>query len=188
MPSTGITSPGNTRITSPTVTTSAGNTSSLPLRTIRAVVGVNLTRRSMPACALDTVNSSSIAPSCMMKAISAAANTSPIATAAISAKDTKRSAFTSNSSYIATAAPHTIGKPHNKMVNHAQSNGNPRRIPNKLNTTPIPPATNVIFSRFKSNHSATLLHRSIRTSCESLYNDMYTLILGYIHASMYITP
>ena len=155
---------------------------------MRAVVGVNLTRRSIPACALDTVNSSSMAPSCMMKAISAAANTSPIATAAISAKDTSKSAFTSNSSYMATAAPHTIGRPHNTIVNQAQSKGKPKRTPNKLNTTPIPPATNVIFSRFKSNHSAILLHRSIITSCESLYNDMYTLITVYIHASMYITP
>ena len=146
VPSTGMISPGNTRITSPTSTISAGTTCSLSSRTTRAVVGVNLTRRSMPACALDTVKSSSMAPSCMMKAISAAAKYSPMTTAAMRAKDTSKSAFTSNSLYIASAAPHTIGNPLKIMASHAKSKGNPNRMPARLNTTPMPPMANVTCS------------------------------------------
>ena len=77
-PSTGMVSPGSTRSCWPTRTSSAGTISSPLSPTTRAVRGVRWTSRSMPARALATVRSSNKAPSCMIKATSPAAKSSPV--------------------------------------------------------------------------------------------------------------
>ena len=78
-PSTGTVSPGSTRSRSPT-RTCLRRDDLLPVRRSdsRAVRGVRWTSFSMPARALATVSSSSRAPSCMMKATSPAAKSSPM--------------------------------------------------------------------------------------------------------------
>ena len=123
LPSTGIVSPGRTRSISPALTSSAGTILSEPFSIILAVLGVSLTRFSMPARALATVRSSKRAPSCMMKATSPAAKSSPIITEAMRAMDTSTSAFMSNLVTRPMTASAIIGSPHSIMAIQAASNG-----------------------------------------------------------------
>ena len=138
-------SPGSTRSTSPTATASAGTVSSPSGVSRRAVRGVRCTSFSMPALALATVSSSSREPSCMMKAISPAAKISPMATEAMSARDTSTSALMSNRVTRPTAASFNMGMPHSRMASQAGSTG---KVPKKLNSRETPPRTRNAMSRF----------------------------------------
>ena len=124
IPSTGIVSPGSTRILSPILTCSAGTITSLSICNTLAVCGVRCTSFSIPALAFATVSSSNNAPNCMIKATSPAANVSPIQIEAISASETNTSAFISKAVTNPIMASKIIGNPHKITANHARSNGN----------------------------------------------------------------
>ena len=144
-PSTGMVSPGSTRSTSPTATSSAGISSSPSAVSRRAVLGVRWTSFSMPARARATVSSSSREPSCMIKAISPAAKISPMATEAMRARDTSTSALMSNRVNRPTAASFRMGTPHSRMAAQAGSTG---KSPKKLHTSESPPTIRNAISRF----------------------------------------
>ena len=123
IPSTGIVSPGSTRSSSPTCTISAGTTSSPSPVSRRAVRGVSFTSFSMPALARATVRSSSRAPSCMIKATSPAAKSSPMITEATKAMDTSTSALMSKAVISPMNASKIMGRPHSTMATQAGSTG-----------------------------------------------------------------
>ncbi len=124
VPSTGIASPGSTRTIWLSLASSASISCVVPsASTTRARRGASSMRRSMPRCARATVSSSKSPPSCMMSATSPAAKYSPMQTEAISASDTSRSAFTSNSVTMAMRASMTMGAPHSTIATHAGSMG-----------------------------------------------------------------
>ena len=116
-------SPGRTRRTSPTRTSSDGIISSPPLRTTRAVWGERSTSFSIPARALATVRSSRYDPICMMTAISAAANVSPMRMEAISAMDTRTSARMSKRVTRPITASMIMGIPQRMIAIHPGSTG-----------------------------------------------------------------
>ena len=123
IPSAGIISPARTTRRSPALTSSAATIVSMPLRTTRAVFGVSLISPSIPFRARSAVKSSSSEPICIISATSPAAKYSLVATDAISAIDTRRSALISCSLIRATAAPVTIGIPHSTIAIQAVSTG-----------------------------------------------------------------
>ena len=123
LPSTGMVSPGKTRSISPTHTASAAIISSCPLLSRRAVCGVRWTSFSIPARALATVKSSSSAPSCIIKATSPAAKSSPITTEAIKAIETNTSALISKAVIKPIIASIIIGMPHKIIATQAASKG-----------------------------------------------------------------
>ena len=85
----------------------------------RAVCGVRWTSFSMPARARATVSSSSRPPSCMMKATSPAAKSSPMQTEAISASETSTSALMSNAVTRPMTASRMMGMPQRMIAAHA---------------------------------------------------------------------
>ena len=122
-PSTGTVSPGRTRMRSPTFTSSAGMIFSPPEERTRAVRGVSFTSFSIPARAFATVRSSSRPPSCMIKATSPAAKSSPIQTEAIRARETSTSALISKAVTRPMKASRIIGTPQRIMAIQAASKG-----------------------------------------------------------------
>ena len=146
-PSTGTPSPGSTRMTSPTCTCSAGMTRSAPSFSTRAVWGVRWTSFSMPARALATVSSSSSAPSCMMKATSPAAKSSPMQTEAMSARDTSTSALMSKAVTRPMMASNTMGKPQSTMATQAMSKGKGWNW-KMLHSKAVPESTSRVMSFF----------------------------------------
>ena len=116
-------SPGSTRSIAPACTSCAAMMLSPCAVSTRAVCGVSLTSFSMPARARATVRYSSSAPSCMMKATSPAAKSSPMQTEAISARETSTSALMSKAVIRPITASRMMGTPHRMMATHAGSNG-----------------------------------------------------------------
>ena len=131
MPSTGIVSPGRTRSRSPASTSLAGMISSPPGVIRLAVRGVRWTSFSIPARAFETVRSSRRAPSCMMKATSPAAKSSPMIRDATRAIETSTSALMSKAVTRPMTASRMIGIPHRITEIHARSKGK-GRIPKRL--------------------------------------------------------
>ena len=172
-PSTGTVSPGSTRTMSPTRTSCAETTRSSVPDTTRAVRGVRRTSRSIPARALKTVRSSSRAPSCMIKATSPAANVSPMATEAISARDTSTSALMSKRVTNPMNASRRMGIPHRMMAAHAASNGN-GDAPARLSASAAPDAARSAASFFQPPHSRSFSSFSIISSAHPIYP------MGYI--------
>ena len=127
IPSTGTLSPGKTRRISPIRTCSAGSRVSVPFRSALAVRGIKFTSFSIPALAFATVRSSSSAPSCMIKATSPAAKSSPMQTEAISARETSTSAFMSKRAASPISASRSMGTPHKMMAIQAASKGSGSR-------------------------------------------------------------
>ena len=165
-PSTGIVSPASTRTISPTRTFFASTTVSTPSLMTRAVCGVSLTSLSMPARALATVRSSRSAPSCMMKATSPAAKSSPIATEAISARDTKTSALISKRVMSPIVASTTIGTPHKMIATHDKSTSKSLK-PKKLATRAAQDMTRNAMSFLRPPHSNSA--SSFSTSASMMY-------------------
>ena len=163
-PSTGTVSPGRTRSRSPTRTSSAGTIFSPPSARTRAVWGMSRTSFSIPAWALATVSSSSRPPSCMMKATSPAAKSSPMHTEAISARETSTSALMSKAVIRPMTASAIMGIPQRMMAAQARLKGRgshpsrlaPRAIPDrtrKVTSFLMPPQSSSCWSfshkRFK---------------------------------------
>ena len=161
-PSTGTVSPGRTRSRSPTWTSSAGITRSVPPDSTRAVRGVRWTSFSMPARALATVRSSSRAPSCMMKATSPAAKSSPMHTEAMRAMDTSTSALMSKAVTRPMTASRMMGIPQRTMAIQAGSKGRFPQ-PKMLQRRAIPPMTSRVMSFLVPPHSRKASRRSIAT-------------------------
>ena len=109
----------------------------------------------MPALALDTVRSSSSAPNCMINATSPAAKSSPVKTAAISARDTRTSALMSKAVTSPITASIMIGSPHRIIAIQAASKGrgNKSKI---LITKEIPPSAKHVMSFGVPPHSRIL--------------------------------
>ena len=140
IPSTGTVSPGRTWSRSPTWTSSAGTTFSPAGESTRAVRGVRWTSFSIPARALATVRSSSRPPSCMMKATSPAAKSSPMHTEAIRARETSTSALMSKAVTRPITASSTMGTPHRTMAIQAGSKGRGSQS-KRLASSAAPPST-----------------------------------------------
>ena len=170
-PSTGMLSPGSTRSRSPTRTCPAGTMFSPSGSSRRAVCGVRCTSFSMPARARATVTSSSSAPSCMMKATSPAAKSSPISTEAISARDTSTSALMSKAVIRPMSASSTMGTPQSTMATHAASNGRGRRS-KMLTTSAAPEIASSAISFWMPPHS-----RKASVFCTSVFISASRIIL-----------
>ena len=153
-PSTGMVSPGSTRSISPTCTACASIVSSPRGVMRRAVRGVRRTSFSIPARAFATVSSSSRPPSCMIKATSPAAKSSPISTDATSASDTSTSALMSKAVTRPITASRTIGTPQRIIATHAASNGR-GGTPAILAASAAPEMARKTISRFMPPHSRT---------------------------------
>ena len=153
-PSTGMVSPGRTRRRSPTCTLSAGIVSSPELFMRRAVCGVSCTSFSMPARAFATVRSSSSAPSCIMKATSPAAKSSPMITEAMSAIETSTSALMSKAVTSPMTASSTIGTPQRMMATQAASKGRPGASSKMLTSSEAAPRMRNATSFFTPPHSS----------------------------------
>ena len=166
-PSTGMVSPGSTRRRWPTWTCSAGITFSPSAWITRAVRGVRWTSFSMPARALATVRSSSRAPSCMMKATSPAAKSSPIHTEAIRARETSTSALMSKAVTRPITASSTRGTPHRTMATQARSKGRGCQ-PKRLASRAAPPSTRQVTSFRTPPHSNSCSNFSINSLLRSL--------------------
>ena len=144
-PSTGTVSPGRTRILSPIATWSAGMIFSESSVMTRALRGVRWTSFSIPALALATVRSSSSAPSCMMKATSPAAKSSPMQTDAMRARETSTSALMSKAVISPMTASMMIGMPQRMIAIQAASKGSGIRS-NRLMISDRPPRTRKAMS------------------------------------------
>ena len=153
-PSTGMVSPGKMRILSPTRTCSAGTIFSPSPSTTRAVRGVRWTSFSIPALALDTVSSSSRAPSCMINATSPAAKSSPMHTDATRARETSTSALMSKAVTRPMMASRMMGSPHRIMAIQAASKGSGSKS-NRLTISDRPPRTRQRMSLVVPPHSST---------------------------------
>ena len=171
-PSTGIVSPGRTRRTSPTRTFSAGMSSSAPPEMRRAVWGVSCTSFSMPARALATVRSSSREPSCMIKATSPAAKSSPIMTEAMSAMETSTSALMSKAVTSPMTASRIIGTPQRMMATQAGSKGRPGASPKMLTSRETPPKTRQMTSFLTPPHSSRASSFSIQIRLSDTYGGI----------------
>ena len=152
-PSAGTVSPGSTRSTSCSRTSSAGIVSSPEAVTRLAVRGVRSTSFSMPERALATVRSSSSAPSCMMTATSPAAKYSPMMSEAMSASDTSTSALMSNSVASPMSASMTMGAPQSTTAIQAGLKGRTSGT-KKLVASAIAEMTRNAISRFVPPHSS----------------------------------
>ena len=162
-PSTGTVSPGRTRSWSPTWTSSAGMIFSPSAVITRAVRGVRWTSFSIPARALATVRSSKRPPSCMMKATSPAAKSSPMSTEATRAMDTSTSALMSKAVTRPMMASSRIGTPQRRMATQAGSTG--RFSPQKmLHRRDTPPRTRKVMSFLVPPHAKNASKRSIVSS------------------------
>ena len=146
-PSTAIVSPGRTRMISPAFICSAGIIFSSPFIITLAVCGVKRTSFSIPALALATVRSSSKEPSCIIKATSPAAKSSPINTEAIRARDTSTSALISKEVIRPIMASKIIGTPQRIIATHAASTGNGTKS-KTLIISESPPSTRNTMSFF----------------------------------------
>ena len=153
-PSTGIVSPGRTRRRSPTCTLSAGIVTSPEPFMRRAVCGVSCTSFSMPARAFATVRSSSSAPSCIMKATSPAAKSSPMITEAMSAMDTSTSALMSKAVTRPMTASSMMGTPQRMMATQAASKGRPGASSKMLTSSETAPRMRNATSFFTPPHSS----------------------------------
>ena len=168
-PSTGTVSPGSTRSTSPTATCSAGMASSRPPVRRRAVWGVRCTSFSMPARARATVRSSSRAPSCMMKATSPAAKSSPMMREAIKAMDTSTSALMSKAVTRPMTASKMMGIPQRTTAAQAASKGSCGSRSKMLTSRAMPEKTRQVTAFFTPPHSRNRSRVWIKWLTSSLY-------------------
>ena len=166
---TGTVSPGSTRSTSPTATCSAGMASSRPPVRRRAVWGVRCTSFSMPARARATVRSSSRAPSCMMKATSPAAKSSPMMREAIKAMDTSTSALMSKAVTRPMTASKMMGIPQRTTAAQAASKGSCGSRSKMLTSRAMPEKTRQVTAFFTPPHSRNRSRVWIKWLTSSLY-------------------
>ena len=106
----------------------------------------------MPARARETVKSSRRAPSCIIKATSPAAKSSPINSEAIRASETRTSALMSNVVTSPIIASRTIGTPHKITEIQARSKIN-GRISKRLASSAIREMISKVMSFFIPPHS-----------------------------------
>ena len=117
----------------------------------------------MPARARATVSSSSSPPSCMMKATSPAAKSSPMKTLAMRASETSTSAVMSNSVTRPMTASRMMGTPHRMMATHAIENGN-GSTPASESTSATPETARNAMLRLAPPHSSSFSRPSIMGS------------------------